>query len=120
MQASEFDNSKYLNSTNAKDLNNKTLVIYEVKPEIVREVRKMAIGFESVDRLMIVNKTNRQALTAAWGDDTDSWVGKSVTLSITSVMFEGKLTPSILLTPTTTNKQTEFDATRTRQKSGKK
>ena len=99
MKASDFDTSNYLNAKTAGEYNGKTLTIYEVKAETVRDQRKLTIGFEGVEKALIVNKTNRVALSEAYGDDTDDWVGKSALLLIVMVMFEGKRTPSILLEP---------------------
>lgn len=105
MKASELFPSTYLNAKSAGRYNGKTLTIYEVKIENIpgrdgqADKPKLAIGFESVDKLMIVNKTNFQILSEAYGDETDDWKQKKVLLSIVRVQFEGKLTPSIMLTP---------------------
>jgi len=97
MLASEFDTGKYLNAKAAGEYNGTTLVIYQVTPVVIRDVKKMVIGFENVEKELVVNKTNRGILAAAFGDDTDAWLGKSVVLHLTRVMFEGQLTPSIVL-----------------------
>jgi hypothetical protein len=99
MKAYEFETSKFLNAKSAGEYNGKTLTIYEVKSEIVREMKKMVIGFESVEKTLIVNKTNRTALTDAFGDETNDWYGRKVILHITRVTFDGQPTASIVLEP---------------------
>jgi len=103
MKASEFDESKFLNAKSAGKLNGTRLIIYDTKAEMVGkdkdQKRKMVVEFEGVEKTLIVNKTNREILTDAYGDDTDLWRAKSVVLNIVSVTFKGELTPSIQLTP---------------------
>ena len=101
MKASEFNTSNYLNAQTAKEFEGKTLTIYEVSAETIREIRKMIIGFEGIEKLLVVNKTNREVLAEAYGDDTDAWINQKVRLDIVKVMFEGKRTNSISLTPDT-------------------
>lgn len=102
MKASEFNTSNYLNAETARELAGHTFTIYEVTAEQIRDQRKMVIGLEGVERGIVANRTNREAIVEAYGDDTDGWIGKSVRLDITKVMFEGRRTNSILLTPVDT------------------
>lgn len=102
MNANDFETSNYLNAKSAGKYNGQTLNIYEVTAATINDKRKMLIGFEGVDKQLVVNKTNRLAMQEGYGDDTDAWIGKSVLLSIVLTMFEGKRTPSIMITPTNT------------------
>lgn len=99
MKASELFPSNYLNAKSAGELNGKTLTIYEAKKETIRDKAKLLLGFENVEKMLVVNKTNYQILAEAYGDETDGWLLKKVILGIIRVQFEGKLTPSIMLTP---------------------
>jgi hypothetical protein len=99
MLASDFETSQYLNAKSAGKYNGTTAKIFEVKAATINDKRKMVIGFEGIDKMLVVNKTNRDILTEAYGNDTDQWLDKSVVIGIVLVMFEGKRTPSILLTP---------------------
>jgi hypothetical protein len=99
MKASEFFPSNYLNAESAHELNGKTLKIYEVKSETIRDDQKMIIEFESVEKTLVVNKTNATTLIKEWGDETNNWIGKSVMLEIVKVMFKGERTDSIMITP---------------------
>ena len=99
MKSTDFIISNYLNAENATELNHKTLSIYEVKTEIISDVTKMVIGFEGVEKVLVVNKTNNLTMTEAYGEETDNWRDKKVRLDIVGVMFKGKRTPSIQITP---------------------
>jgi hypothetical protein len=101
MLASDFDVGSYLNSATASTLVGQALVIYEVKSEDVRDKRKMLIGFENIDKGLIVNKTNRMVMIEAFGNETDGWVGRTVKIEITKRMYQGKPLPGILLVPQT-------------------
>lgn len=105
MKASEFDESQYLNAKSAGKLNGTALTIYATKAAIVgqddNQKRKMIIEFEGVEKTLVTNKTNREILTEAWGDDMDAWIGKKVILHLVFVSFKGERTLSIQLEPVT-------------------
>jgi hypothetical protein len=46
---------------------------------------------------MRLNKTNREAMIEAYGDETAEWLGKSATISIEKVMVGGKKMDTIVL-----------------------
>jgi len=106
MKASEFNTSDYLNSKSAVEHTGKDLKIFEVNAEIIRDQRKMVIGFEGIEKGLVVNKTNREVLAETYGDDCDAWIGQTVRLEIVKVMFEGKRTDSIQVVPMTHDKHT--------------
>jgi hypothetical protein len=54
---------------------------------------------ESNLKNFIVNKSNFLTLAAAFGDNTDGWVGMKVQLVKTRVPFKGTLTDSIKVKP---------------------
>lgn len=56
--------------------------------------RKPVIFFAD-DKRMVLNKTNANALAAMFGDDTDLWLNKEITLHVQEVPFGGKTVPAI-------------------------
>lgn len=48
---------------------------------------------------MRLNATNKKTLVAAFGDDTDAWVGKIVKLDVANVMVSGKMMKTIIMQP---------------------
>ena len=56
--------------------------------------RKPIIFFTN-DKQMVCNKTNGTTLGEMFGNETDDWLGKSITLIVQNVDFAGKSTPAI-------------------------
>ena len=103
MKSTDFTESNYLNAKTAGHLNGRTLTIYEVKCAMIGQdqdaVLKMVIGFENVEKMLVVNRTNNEILTEAFSDETDHWIGKDVVLNLITITFKGERTLSIQLTP---------------------
>lgn len=57
--------------------------------------RKPIIIFAEDNKRMVCNKTNGNILAEMFGDDTDQWLNKKVTLIVQQVDFAGKSTPAI-------------------------
>jgi len=99
MKISQFNESIYFNAKIAEEYNGQILTIFEVSQDTVRGQPKVLIGFEGVEKMLIANKTVRDTLALAFGDDTLMWHGRRVKLTIGKVIFNHKLVPSIGLTP---------------------
>ena len=50
---------------------------------------KPLIYFEE-DKQMVCNKTNAGIIAELYGDDTDTWIGQPITLTVKDVEFQGK------------------------------
>jgi hypothetical protein len=77
-----------------------TLVIEDVTEEEVNgdgegKQTKWALKFKDEDRLLVLNKTNATILAEAFGPNTESWIGKAITLRTEKVSFGGRLTDGI-------------------------
>lgn len=57
-----------------------------------------------------INATNKKALIKAFGEETADWVGKPCKLDKVNVMVSGKLMDSIIITPMSDAKTTEYEA----------
>jgi hypothetical protein len=103
MKASDFDVGNYMNAQSAQDLGlvGKDLRIHTVKSETIRGALKMVMSFTTAEKSLVVNKTNRTALVAAFGNETDEWNDRVVRLSIGQVLFQGRMVPSISVQPVT-------------------
>jgi hypothetical protein len=78
-----------------KDLDGRewTLTIAQVRSEELPsrfgpERLKWILAFAGAKKGLVLNVTNARCLAAMWGDESDGWVGKRVTLYPTE--FEGK------------------------------
>lgn len=89
--------SKYLKATELEG--DTTYTIAAVKTETLGEGAdadtKPVVYFGETDRGLALNKTNANTIAGLYGPETDSWVGKQVTLFATEVDFQGKQTLAI-------------------------
>jgi hypothetical protein len=53
---------------------------------------KIVLTFLMQDKKMVLNKTNATTIAKLYGDDTDDWIGKRVTIGVREVDFQGKAT----------------------------
>jgi hypothetical protein len=87
---------QYLSASNdADEIKDKKFVIDAVFPEVVNDVEKLCLRLKGITKKLILNQTNITILSASFGDDTDMWVSKPVTIRIVKVKFNGELVPSI-------------------------
>ena len=56
---------------------------------------KPVLFFEGKDKGLVLNKTNSNTISAAYGDETDVWVGMGIVLYETMVEFQGQRKPGI-------------------------
>jgi hypothetical protein len=62
---------------------------------------KPVITFRQKDaKPFVCNKTNAQTISELWGEDTDDWMGKDITLYVTKVSSFGKMVPGIRIEET--------------------
>lgn len=58
----------------------KSIVIEELEKDNKTKERKGIVYFEKTPKGWVLNATNVKCLIALWGQETDAWVGKRVTL----------------------------------------
>ena len=91
--------SKYLK---AADLHGKTPTVIIKRVELAKMEgddgeTKPVVYFEKAVKGLVLNKTNANKISAAYGDDTDQWIGQPVTLFMAYVEFKGETVESIRL-----------------------
>ena len=59
----------------------------------------MLVKYQDKEYSLRVNSTNRKALVAAYGDETEKWIGSGAKIDVVNVMVSGKMAKSIFLTP---------------------
>jgi hypothetical protein len=94
MHINEMYPSNYLK---AADLNGheRTLKISSVTRDEIGGERKNLLGFAGAHKKLVLNKTNARVIAKAYGNNTESWLDKPVTLYETQVDFKGDLVPGI-------------------------
>lgn len=56
---------------------------------------KWIVFFKEMDKGLVLNKTNANAIAKLYGDDTDDWIGRQVTLFATEVQFKDEMVEAI-------------------------
>ncbi len=96
MKLSELYPSRYLKSDDL-DGKEKTLTIKNIRMEEMGQEKeeKPVVSFSNTDKELVLNKTNGLVVASLYGEDTDAWIGKHITIYPTRVPFGGKLVDSI-------------------------
>jgi hypothetical protein len=91
MKTSDIFKSKYLKADDF-DEGPEVFTIEAVTIEKVGEKKeqKLCVAFEETDKLFLVNKTNAEAISKLYGDETDEWPGNRITLGQREVDMKGK------------------------------
>ena len=94
MRISSAFPSKYLK---ASDLDGKQVkvVMSHVEMEDIGGDHRPVLYFVGKEKGVVLNKTNSNAIAAAFGDDTDNWQNGELVLFEAMVDFQGKTTPAI-------------------------
>lgn len=99
MRISQIFPSKYIT---AADLNGKpfTLTIKSVTLEEMvthenKREKKPVVWFSGAQKGFVMNVTNARIILALYGDDTDGWTGKRITLYPTQVRAFGEMQDAI-------------------------
>ena len=51
---------------------------------------KACLYFRKTDKILVLNKTNANKIADIYGDETDEWIGKEVTLYPTTTEMQGR------------------------------
>ena len=71
------------------------VTISDINIRTIKEEKKVAISFKENSKEFVLNKTNKNTLTNAFGDNPTTWVGKNIKLQIADVEFNGNLIKGI-------------------------
>ena len=94
-------NKTLLNSAKCRDNGyfGRMLTITDVEAREIRGKTKLVVCFEQIPEALALNRTNALILANAFGDDTNAWIGKQITLVPTKRMFQGQLLDAIEVVP---------------------
>lgn len=97
-KVSDMQPSKYLKASDADD-GDLIVTIRDIKEETVGmgkdQESKWVLYFEEQSKGLILNKTNMNTIAKLYGDDTDDWEGKKITLFSTEVQFKDEMVPAL-------------------------
>ena len=99
MKISSIYRSKYLRADDSGD-EPVTYLVSKFSQELLGEaegekVLKGVLHFRGVDRPLVLNVTNARAIARVYGDDTDTWTGRPVTLFVADVQFKADIVRAI-------------------------
>jgi hypothetical protein len=90
--------SKYLRAADLPDGRFVPVTIDHVEMEVIgsdSDDSRPIVYFAGKAKGLVLNKTNASTIAARYGDDTETWSGKSILLYGTETLFQGKNTPCI-------------------------
>ena len=91
--------SKYLSAADV-DEDGTTLTVTTLQCEEMRDGKeKWIVFFKEEKKGLVLNKTNTNTIKALYGEDTDDWEGKQITLYATWTDFDGKQVQAIRVRP---------------------
>jgi hypothetical protein len=93
----------FLNASELTPLGQRrTALVHAATSEVIGQENKPAIVLDLVTasgkawpKRVVLNKGNALQMVAAYGDDTDHWIGQRITIWAENVMFQGRLVPGI-------------------------
>lgn len=93
--------SKYFR---AQDLEGKSLTVTIIDFEVaeLEDGRKPILSFENQPQRLILNKSNATAIANAFGQETNSWIGRQIQITTAFVTFMGKTTLGLKVYPLST------------------
>ena len=96
MKLTDLYPSRYLKAEDIKG-KDRTLTIKGITMEPLGQEKdeKPVLTFTNSDKQLVLNKTNGLVVASLYGEDTDAWIGKHITIFATRVPFGGKLVDSI-------------------------
>jgi len=76
-----------------------TVTIDHADMEVIGQGRdkasKLIIGFRGKEKKLVCNKTNANMIASMYGDETEGWIGKQITLVAREVEFQGEMVVAI-------------------------
>jgi hypothetical protein len=92
--------SKYLRAADIPEGRQLRLTIDHVVVENVAgnsdpDDEKPVLYFQGKTKGVVLNKTNANIISAAYGDETEEWSGKGIILFPSETQFQGKLVPCL-------------------------
>jgi hypothetical protein len=108
MKVSKMIQSKYLRKDDIEDDTPATIkkLSLEDMPGDSGD-RRWVLSFRELDKGMVLNTTGIRMLEKAFGDESDDWVGKRVTIYVDpNVSYKGQVVGGLRLRPTSPKKTT--------------
>ncbi len=104
MQVNEMFPSKFLNAADLRGQAVNLIMAQTVREEVGGDKDlKPVLYFNGTEKGMVLNRTNADAIGQMYGNDTDGWVGKPLTIIPAQTDLRGKIVPCIRVQLATPN-----------------
>ena len=94
MKTSEFMSGENMRGTDFAEGEQRGYEICNITAEKMGRGRdaetKLVMSFKDEDKGLVLNKTNMSRLVESLGNETDNWIGHSVTIKAVMVEFQGE------------------------------
>jgi len=94
MKVSGIFPSNYLRAADLND-RNVTVVMDKIVVEDIGDDVKPVVYFRGKKKGLVLNKTNANNISVAYGDETDDWIGQEIILYPTIVDYQGRSVEAI-------------------------
>jgi len=101
MKASDFIGSRYLSAADVdgQPIDGEIVEVGSERCGTDRPRNRLIIKLDSCAKPIVLNATNTTELKSAWGDETDEWLGKHVSVGTHKVRFAGKQVDGLVVKP---------------------
>lgn len=89
--------SKYFNAGDIPQGRGTLYRVDSVTMESIGDDRKVVVWFDGADKGLALNATNQRYLVECWGEETDTWGGKSMRLTRGTTTYKGKRVDTIIV-----------------------
>ena len=94
--------SKWLKASDLQGQTIPVVIMRVVMEDVGDEAGKPVAYFQGKEKGLVLNKTNAMSIGVVHGQETEGWVGKTIELFPTVVMFQGQNVPAIRVRPVAT------------------
>lgn len=99
VNANEIYPSRFLNGSNIGELELKPLTIEKTEVEKLgsegNQKNKLILTLKETDKLLALNKTNTATLVKKFGEETENWKGKTITIVKVQVNYQNQIRDSL-------------------------
>ena len=94
MKSTDVFPSEYLRAADLKG-RDVTVTMDSMETKDIGSDHKPVLYFKNAEKGLVMNKTNWNMIAEIYGDESDDWMGKKITLYPTRVDFQGKRVDAI-------------------------
>lgn len=103
MRSGDVFPSKYIKAADLQDRPVK-VVMAHCEVEKIGDDKKPVLYFDGKEKGLVLNVTNWRSIAKMYGDDSDGWAGKPITLIPAVTDFRGETTECVRIKPETPGK----------------